>query len=65
MSQFEKERDVLMKKLLGNPNSIELRRDLAYLWEENAVFSEAVEQLRRAAYLGDGSALKEFEGLER
>ena len=44
---------------------MEFRRDLAYLWEENAVFSEAVEQLRRAAYLGDGSALKEFEGLER
>lgn len=64
ISQFEQERDVLMKQLWGKPTSIELRRDLAYLLEKNGAYSEAIEQLRLAAYLGDESAVEELERLE-
>ncbi len=64
VSQFEQERDVLMKKLWGKPNSIELRRDLAALFEENDALAEAAEQMRQAAYLGDTAAAEELERLE-
>ena len=65
VSQFEEERTVLEKKLSGQPNSTELRRDLAILLEKNGAMEKAMEYLRQAAYLGDEKASAEIDRLEK
>ena len=42
-----------------------LQHDLAALLEVNGALSEAMEQLRQAAYLGDESAVEELERLDK
>jgi tetratricopeptide (TPR) repeat protein len=64
ISDFEKSKASLLKRIGTNPKNLELKKELAALYESVEDYKSAAEVWQQAAYFGDQNAQLELERLK-
>ncbi len=64
IADFEKSKKILQKQISIRPNDLEIKKELAVLFESNEDYRSATEVWQQAAYFGDQNAQLELERLK-